>query len=157
MTGRLSKNFHGVGIGPLSKILAVNMTLDESSLQLQALSEVRQILISRHTVSLRERPHYWKARKDLFFIVDIRYKLTLCSCLFKFFDELINKRDFLININLYFLVNCWMIFDKINHCAIEGTRLSVLMNFSSSVTTAQCGSRLSYSIFGANKVILQIF
>ena len=23
MTGRLSKNFHGVGIGPLSKILAV--------------------------------------------------------------------------------------------------------------------------------------
>ena len=24
MTGRLSKNFHGVGIGPLSKILAVN-------------------------------------------------------------------------------------------------------------------------------------
>merc|ERR1712021_191546 len=26
---------------------------------------------------------------------------------------------------------------------------------SSSVTTARCGSRLSYSIFGANKVILQ--
>ena len=24
MTGALSKNFHGVGIGPLSKILAVN-------------------------------------------------------------------------------------------------------------------------------------
>ena len=24
MTGKLSKNFHGVGIGPLSKILAVN-------------------------------------------------------------------------------------------------------------------------------------
>ena len=24
MTGRLSKNFHGVDIGPLSKILAVN-------------------------------------------------------------------------------------------------------------------------------------
>ena len=24
MTGELSKNFHGVGIGPLSKILAVN-------------------------------------------------------------------------------------------------------------------------------------
>ena len=27
MTGRLSKNFHGVGIGPLSKILAVNKVL----------------------------------------------------------------------------------------------------------------------------------
>ena len=27
MTGRLSKNFHGVGIGPLSKILAVKAIL----------------------------------------------------------------------------------------------------------------------------------
>ena len=27
MTGKLSKNFHGVGIGPLSKILAVNRNL----------------------------------------------------------------------------------------------------------------------------------
>ena len=26
MTGKLSKNFHGVGIGPLSNILAVNST-----------------------------------------------------------------------------------------------------------------------------------
>ena len=26
MTGKLSKNFHGVGIGPLSKILAVKIT-----------------------------------------------------------------------------------------------------------------------------------
>jgi hypothetical protein len=25
MTGQLSKNFHGVGIGPLSKILAVKL------------------------------------------------------------------------------------------------------------------------------------
>ena len=25
MTGKLSKNFHGVGIGPLSKIYAVNV------------------------------------------------------------------------------------------------------------------------------------
>ena len=27
MTGRLSKNFHGVGIGPLSKILAVKCNI----------------------------------------------------------------------------------------------------------------------------------
>ena len=27
MTGELSKKFHGVGIGPLSKILAVNRTV----------------------------------------------------------------------------------------------------------------------------------
>ena len=26
MTGKLSKNFHGVGIGPLSKILAVKIS-----------------------------------------------------------------------------------------------------------------------------------
>ena len=29
MTGKLSKNFHGVGIGPLSKILAVNVVVKE--------------------------------------------------------------------------------------------------------------------------------
>ena len=35
MTGKLSKNFHGVGIGPLSKILAVKSQLkanEENSL-----------------------------------------------------------------------------------------------------------------------------
>ena len=30
MTGRLSKKFHGVGIGPLSKILAVNSSTVKS-------------------------------------------------------------------------------------------------------------------------------
>ena len=34
MTGRLSKNFHGVGIGPLSKILAVNAVFFSSSKEL---------------------------------------------------------------------------------------------------------------------------
>ena len=60
-----------------------------------------------------------------------------------------------------------MIFGEIVCCAIEGTRLSVLMNFSSSVTTAQCGSifgfrrqqegdfanflsKLEFAIFGNN-------
>jgi len=33
MTGKLSKNFHGVGIGPLSKILAVNMPSKLYSMQ----------------------------------------------------------------------------------------------------------------------------
>ena len=33
MTGKLSKNFHGVGIGPLSDILAVN-TVHKKSIQL---------------------------------------------------------------------------------------------------------------------------
>ena len=32
MTGKLSKNFHGVGIGPLSKILAVKKSLLQSTL-----------------------------------------------------------------------------------------------------------------------------
>ena len=30
MTGGLSKNFHGVGIGPLSEILAVNSSIAKS-------------------------------------------------------------------------------------------------------------------------------
>ena len=29
MTGKLSKNFHGVGIGPLSNILAVKVVVEE--------------------------------------------------------------------------------------------------------------------------------
>ena len=33
MTGRLSKNFHGVGIGPLSKILAVKTLLEFFALE----------------------------------------------------------------------------------------------------------------------------
>ena len=32
MTGKLSKNFHGVGIGPLSKILAVNRDFEVDDL-----------------------------------------------------------------------------------------------------------------------------
>ena len=31
MTGKLSKNFHGVGIGPLSKILAVKVEHDSGN------------------------------------------------------------------------------------------------------------------------------
>ena len=31
MTFKLSKNFHGVGIGPLSKILAVNSSMVKSN------------------------------------------------------------------------------------------------------------------------------
>ena len=31
MTGKLSKNFHGVGIGPLSNILAVNSIRDKDN------------------------------------------------------------------------------------------------------------------------------
>ena len=34
MTGKLSKNFHGVGIGPLSKILAVNGNLRFSNISI---------------------------------------------------------------------------------------------------------------------------
>ena len=30
MTGKLSKNFHGVGIGPLSKILAVKVKFSDT-------------------------------------------------------------------------------------------------------------------------------
>ena len=40
MTGKLSKNFHGVGIGPLSKILAVKTSykIGFASLNLRALN-----------------------------------------------------------------------------------------------------------------------
>ena len=36
MTGRLSKNFHGVGIGPLSKILAVKLSPIHATLSLES-------------------------------------------------------------------------------------------------------------------------
>ena len=38
MTGGLSKNFHGVGIGPLSEILAVKITIFSHSLGIQFLT-----------------------------------------------------------------------------------------------------------------------
>ena len=40
MTGKLSKNFHGVGIGPLSNILAVKIFIQRAS----AVSKVNHIL-----------------------------------------------------------------------------------------------------------------
>ena len=57
MTGRLPKNFHGVGIGPLSKILAVKSHLaiadsDQIEIQEKLLFDVEQNLKKR--LALRE-------------------------------------------------------------------------------------------------------
>ena len=40
MTGKLSKNFHGVGIGPLSKIYAVKGLTPWTKKQIQLMSDV---------------------------------------------------------------------------------------------------------------------
>ena len=62
------------------------MTLDESSLHLQVLSEVRRILISRYTVTrwhLRERPPYCAALNCLFLTLFFKWtKLRLAGQIF---------------------------------------------------------------------------
>ena len=63
MTGRLSKNFHGVGIGPLSKILAIkekdlNINDFDSRLERQLKSEYHWV----NSVTLRtlqKLQHFW--------------------------------------------------------------------------------------------------
>ena len=63
MTGKLSKNFHGVGIGPLSKILAVK------SLHLKENSEsqkIQSLQTPRHSHSKFEKIKVTKYSFKLF-------------------------------------------------------------------------------------------
>ena len=46
MTGKLSKNFHGVGIGPLSNILAVNSSIAKSDNEIGKVTDKKNSDIS---------------------------------------------------------------------------------------------------------------